>query len=261
MLWKHSGRPGAPYHRRMASMHRLEFLDGVEPFELRFAEPKVALVCGRVNDHVRGLLPGERSGLAQMGDVRRREYSSGRRAARHALEMLDVHGAAVAARGRVPVWPSGIVGSITHSRSLALAMVGRSGDVAGIGVDLELEQRLTDELARRVLLEGEREREAEKARFTMLFAAKEAVYKAVNPLAGEHLGFTDVEISAGATGTYRAALTRPGESKAAVETGGGWFQRVEGHWLCVFLVPATETVPVMRAPPPAVRSPPPADPA
>ncbi|MDE0190764.1 MAG: 4'-phosphopantetheinyl transferase superfamily protein [Gammaproteobacteria bacterium] len=222
----------------MASNHRLRFLDGIEPFRLPFAEPWMALVCGRVDDHAQGLLPGERAGLARMGDVRRREYSSGRRVARHALEMLDILGFAVTARGRLPVWPRGIVGSITHSRTLALAMVGRRRNVAGIGVDLELEQRVTDELARRVLLRRERERVVEKDWSTMLFAAKEAVYKAVNPLVGEYLGFADVEISASTDGTYRAAMTRPGESKAAVEAGGGWFQRVEGHWLCVFLVPS-----------------------
>ena len=141
------------------------------------------------------------------------------------------------ARGRVPLWPRGIAGSITHSRALALALVGRRTDVAGIGVDLESEQRVTDELARRVLLKRERERAVEKDWYTMLFAAKEAVYKAVNPLVGEYLGFADVEISASTDGTYRAAMTRPGESKSAVEAGRGWFQRVERHWLCVFLVP------------------------
>ena len=210
-------------------------LDGIEPFELPFTEPRLALVCGRVGDYARELLPGERVGVGRMGDVRRAEYSSGRRVARQALSLLGVRDWAVTARGRVPVWPRGIVGSITHSRTLALAMVGRRDDVAGIGVDLELERRVTDEIAWRVLLR--RERAVEKGRYTMLFAAKEAVYKAVNPLVGEYLAFADVEVSANADGTYRAAMTRPGESKAAVEAGGGWFQRVEGHWLCVFLVP------------------------
>ena len=195
-----------------------------------------------------------------MGDVRRREYSSGRRVARLALEVLDIRGAGVTARGRVPVWPSGMVGSITHSRSLALAMLGHRRDVAGIGVDLELVGRVTDQLAARVLLDRERERVAEKDWPTMLFAAKEAVYKAVNPLVGEYLEFADVEVSASTDGTYRATMTRPGESKTAVAAGRGWFQRVEGHWLCVFLVPDEGTT-QLRAPPPAVRSPRPANPA
>ena len=213
------------------------YVDGIEPFELPFAEPRVAFACGRVGDHTGELLPGERVGLGRMGDVRRAEYSSGRRAARQALSLLGVRDWAVTARGRAPVWPPGIVGSITHSRTLALAMVGRSNDVAGIGVDLELEGRVTDQLAARVLLDRERERVAEKDWPTMLFAAKEAVYKAVNPMVGEYLEFADVEICASTDGTYRATMTRPGESKTAVAAGRGWFQRVEGHWLCVFLVP------------------------
>lgn len=210
-------------------------LDGIGPFELPFAEPRVVFVCGRVGDHTRKLLSEERIGLERMGDVRRAEYSSGRRVARRALSLLGVRDRAVTARGRVPVWPCGIVGSITHSRTLASAMVGRGNDVAGIGVDLELEGRVTDQIAERVLLP--RERVVEGGWPTMLFAAKEAVYKAVNPLVGEYLAFADVEISASTDGTYRAAMTRPGESKAAVEAGRGWFQRVEAHWLCMFLVP------------------------
>ena len=247
----------------MASTHRPEFLDGIEPFDLPLAESEVALVCGAVDDHTKALLPGERSRLARMGDVRRREYSSGRRVARCALEVLGVHGFALRARGRVPVWPRGIVGSITHSRCLALAMAGRRRKIAGIGVDLESERRVTDQLARRVLLEREREQAHAKDWPTMLFAAKEAVYKAVNPLIGEYLGFMDVAISAGADGTYRAAMTRAGESKSAVDAGRGWFRRVEGHWLCVFSVPGDEAGanPVMRSPTPIVRSPRPATPA
>lgn len=213
------------------------FLDGIEPFELPFGEPNVALACGRVDDHTRELLAAERAGLERMGDVRRREYSSGRRVARHALELLGIRDVAVTTHGRVPVWPSGSVGSITHSRSLALAMVARAGNVAGMGVDLELERRVTDELAGRVLLRRERERSVEKDWRTMLFAAKEAVYKAVNPLVGEYLEFGDVEVKAEEDGTFGAITTRPRRSTATIEAGQGFFQRVEGHWLCVFLVP------------------------
>lgn len=143
----------------------------------------------------------------------------------------------VAARERAPVWPPGVVGSITHSRTIALAIVGRKDGVRGIGVDLERERRVDERIAARVLVRRERENLVEQDWPTMLFAAKEAVYKAVNPLVGEYLEFTDVEVSASADGTYCAAMARPSESKATVEAGRGWFQRVEGHWLCLFLVP------------------------
>ena len=220
-----------------ALMRHLGLWDGIEPFELPFGEPEVAFACGRVGDHTRELFAEERTGLDRMGDSRRREYSSGRRVARQALELLGIRDLAVAARGRMPVWPLGIVGSISHSRTLAMAIVGRSRDVAGIGVDLELERRVTDELARRVLVERERQRLVEEDWRTMLFAAKEAIYKAVNPQLGEYLEFGDVEVSANVDGTFAAVTTRPRESTSTVEAGQGFFQRVEGHWLCVFLVP------------------------
>ncbi|MCE2460051.1 MAG: 4'-phosphopantetheinyl transferase superfamily protein [Pseudomonadales bacterium] len=213
------------------------FLDGIQPFDLPLGEPELAFACGRVGDHAEGLLAAERTGVERMRDVRLREYSSGRRVARHALGLLGTKDRAVTARGRVPVWPTGVVGSITHSRTLAMAMASRTSSYAGIGVDLELEHRVTDELASRVLLVEERERPAGEDWQTMQFAAKEAVYKAVNPLVGEYLSFEDVEVCAREAGEFRAGTTRPRESSAAIESGQGCFQRVEGHWLCVFLVP------------------------
>ena len=213
------------------------FLDGVEPFELPVPDRDLVVVCGRVGDHSSQLLTAERTGVERMGDVRRAEYTSGRRVARRALGLLGIADHPVTSRIRVPAWPPGVVGSITHSRTHALAIVGRTNRVRGIGVDLERERRVDARIAARVLVPGERANLAEQDWRTMLFAAKEAVYKAVNPLVGEYLEFTDVEIIASANGTYRAAMTRPGKSKATVEAGRGWFQRVEGHWLCVFLVP------------------------
>ena len=213
------------------------FLDGIEPFELPALDRGVVVVCGRVGDHSPELLTAERTGLERMGDVRRAEYSSGRRVARGALGLLGIADQPVTSRARVPVWPPGVVGSITHSRTLAMAIVGRTDRVRGVGVDLEREGRVNDQIAARVLVCWERENLAEPDWPTMLFAAKEAVYKGVNPLFGEYLEFTDVEIAASTDGTFCAAMTRPGDSKAVVEAGRGWFQRVEGHWLCVFLVP------------------------
>ena len=218
-------------------MQRVVYLDGIEPFELPFAAPAVALACGRVDDHTGSLLAVEHTGITRMRDIRRREYSSGRRVARQALRLLGMENRPVTARSRIPVWPPGVVGSITHSRSVAMAMVGFEGDIAGIGLDLELQRRVTGQLADRVLLTRERENLAEPDWRTMLFAAKEAAYKAVNPLIGEYLGFEDVEVTADEDGGFSAVTTRPLKSTSALEMGRGYYQRVEGHWLCVFFVP------------------------
>ena len=223
-----------PSTRPVPSQFR--FLDGVEPFSVPVDAIGLVAACGRVADHASSLLPDERIGLERMADVRRAEYSSGRRVAREALGLLGIEDCAVAARGRLPMWPPGVVGSITHSRELALAMVGRVGAVAGIGVDLEQEDRVDAHVAERVLVPEERRRLAEEDWRTMLFAAKEAVYKAVNPLVGEYLAFGDVEVSASKDGTFAAVTTRPRKSSSRIKTGHGHFLKVEGHWLCVFLV-------------------------
>ena len=207
--------------------------------ELPFADREgIAVACGRVADHARSLLPAERVGLERMREVRAAGYSSGRRVARHALGQIGIEDWPVTARGRMPVWPPQVVGSITHSRTLALAIVGPLGRFAGIGVDLELEHRVTSRLAGRVLVEREHRRLAEEDWATMLFGAKEAVYKAVNPAVGEFLNFEDVEVTPCLDGVFIAQTTRPCASEAPVAAGRGYFQRIEEHWLAVFFVPA-----------------------
>ena len=63
------------------------------------------------------------------------------------------------------------------------------------------------------------------------------MYKAVNPIVGEYLGFADVTIEV--TGqTFAAATTRHCASSALVAAGRGFFRRVYGHWLTVFVCPA-----------------------
>ncbi len=250
-VWRlaYHGDP-TPSVRMMAAMPSMRpitppmlLLDGVEPFSLPSAGAGVVAACGRVADHTTSLLAAERVGLERMAEVRRAEYSSGRRVARQALSLLGIEGCSVTARGRLPVWPLGVVGSITHSRTLALAMVGREADVAGIGVDLEQERRVNERVAARVLVPAERRNLAEQDWRTMLFAAKEAVYKAVNPVVGEYLDFGDVEVSASKDGTFTAVTTRARKSTSMIASGRGHFRRVEGHWLCTFLVLPTDSVP------------------
>ena len=218
-------------------MLQAQFLDGLTPFEwplwpLRSGD--LATACGRVADHRESLLPGEQLAAAEVGETRAAEYSSGRRVAREALRSLGIDGWAIGRQGRVPTWPKGVVGSIAHSRELAIALVGRHRHFAGIGVDVERVGRTTRRVAERVLSDRERSRLADDSWRTLLFSAKEAVYKAVHPLAGEFLEFRDVEIAPG-NGRFAAVTTRPCASAAAVAGGEGFFLEVHGHWLTLFV--------------------------
>lgn len=148
-----------------------------------------------------GLYPEEEAVLGPNVTARRRFYFAlGRAAARDALADLGVAPIAIR-RGPAgePVWPDGVVGAITHTGDLAVAIVGWQTDYAGLGVDLErLSPGLSARAARLVCTPAERAwigEEVQTHRGTMLFSAKEAVFKALFPIERIWLGFSDAELA------------------------------------------------------------------
>lgn len=146
------------------------------------------------------LYPAEEVAVARAIEKRRREFIQGRTAARAALARLGVAAGPIpVAESRAPIWPDGVVGSITHCAGLVAAVVAWRRDLAGIGVDAEMADRSTPDIARLVCTAAERQRMAEMPPPgvewpKLFFCAKEAVYKAVAPIAGSWVGFQDVEI-------------------------------------------------------------------
>ena len=180
------------------------------------------------------LLPGAGIGWADPrttppGDVplgaiaaRRAEYAAGRAAAAMAMQALGVPVRPVdMAPDRAPVWPAGIMGSITHARSLALAAVARDG---AIGIDLELSGSVTPDLWDTLLSADERAlAKAEPAFATVIFCAKEAVYKAQYPHTGLLFGFDRLEVTL-TNGTFAARFTAP---TGTIRQGAVW----QGHYV------------------------------
>ena len=135
----------------------------------------------------RPLHPEEASAVARAIPKRRRQFASGRYFARRALHRLAGVSPPIPRgdRGR-PVWPLGFIGSISHSEALAAAAVS-TGPLRGIGIDVEDAQRFARSNPR---LHGKLFTPAERSRTlsrpveaAVTFSAKEAAYKAVNPLA------------------------------------------------------------------------------
>lgn len=133
---------------------------------------------------------------------RRAEFFAGRILALQGLQELGVKGGAVSQDDRRPVWPSGIVGSITHTTGLAAALVARVEGVRGIGVDIEecMTEEVADRIATRIvyptdwsaiedLVQLKKHQQA-----TLVFSAKESIYKCLNPLTGVFFGFEDASI-------------------------------------------------------------------
>ncbi len=158
-----------------------------------------SVVCvGRIRDRTPNLLMAEQPFLVGKSKKRRAEFSSGRYFARQAMTAAGLPPAAVLSReDRSPKWPSGLRGSLTHSRDLVAA--GVSASLSGLGIDLEQSGRLSEKAALRILVDAE----AEKLRTlgadfrwlsTLVFSAKESVYKAIYPTAKLYIGYREVAI-------------------------------------------------------------------
>ncbi len=97
-----------------------------------------------------------------------------------------------------PVMPAGWLGSLSHKRAHAAALVApddRSG--ARIGVDLEDARAPRQPIERRILTPRELAAIADRRDITRAFAIKEAIYKAIDPFVRRYVGFLEVELVEG----------------------------------------------------------------
>ncbi len=132
-------------------------------------------------------------------EKRRREFVTGRACARRALRELGVPAAPIPAGARgEPIWPTGVVGSITHCRGYAACAVAHARDLLALGIDAEPNRALPALVAAQVASGRERDLYCSDAGLhkpRLVFSAKEAVYKAWYSLTGRRLSFEHVRLS------------------------------------------------------------------
>src|SRR5579883_1776392 len=168
--------------------------------------------------------------------ARKTEFLAGRACARRALVRLFPEHAAHAipiGTDRAPSWPPGVVGAITHAHGLAAAAVARASDALGVGLDVErvVPAEMLDPMLERIALRAEldallaKTRMDERALMTLVFSAKESIYKCIHPRVGRYVDFQevlmlDVAPSSGTfTGVLRADLALPELPRGAHLTG------------------------------------------
>lgn len=144
------------------------------------------------------LLFEEEAVVATAGPERRHEFAWGRGCAHIALARLGVAEAPILQGARrQPLWPPGYVGSVTHCVNYCAAAVAHAADILTIGIDAESHAPLPQEIVSSVCTPEELRRlpgEQDIAWETVIFSAKEAIYKAVSVVTGEWLEFRDVEV-------------------------------------------------------------------
>nr|UZH43282.1 TdmX1 [Streptomyces sp.] len=183
------------------------------------------------------LHPEEAALIARAVDTRRREFTTARWCARRALAGLGAPAAPLLPGPHgVPVWPSGVLGSITHCAGFRAAVAARSSTVAALGIDAEPNAPVPDGVLDAIALPDERrhlrelERSWPEVRWDrLLFSAKEAVCKSWYPWTGQRLDFEDASLTFtpddGTSGGFTARVLPPAPRGAALPG------RLEGCWL------------------------------
>jgi 4'-phosphopantetheinyl transferase EntD len=180
------------------------------------------------------LFPQELTSLGDAVEKRRREFITARACARDALAQLGLPPSPIPTGERgEPLWPEGVVGSITHCAGYRACALARSRELAGLGIDAEPDAPLPDGVLEQVARAEERVLLAELARARpaihwdrLLFCAKEAVYKVWFPLARSWLGFADATLAIDPLrGSFQARLLVPTPSAVGIPA------LLEGRWL------------------------------
>lgn len=180
--------------------------------------PYVAVAEGIIADWQTDLWPEEAAYVASACEKRRREFACGRHFARRCLRALGrPDGPLPASPDRLPRWPDGLVGSISHTDTYCAAAVAQADHIAGIGIDIEDLSRFRPELLDYVLSPGDvtssllGSRSDVDRRFgAALFSAKETLYKCLNCQEQVQLDFGDVGIEfIDGSNSFYGRLLRP----------------------------------------------------
>lgn len=189
----------------------------------------------------------ERSFLETLSPARKPTWLAGRIAMHAALHDLGIdHGPIFATHQGAPAMPETATGSISHKRTLAVALAARKLDGLSLGVDIEpvpaqppvpneaawdnrpdISSRvMTPEELARLAAFPERSRRRE---VVLHFSIKEALYKAINPLIGRYVSFQEATVLPHPDGSVEVALAlSKNEGPFAAEAR---WSEIDGHLL------------------------------
>ena len=205
-------------------LNQVEGCNGCFPFFTRYKGNDGMIGFMRVNDHSDALIGSEFEFYRRKRGRAAEAFVSGRRCVRALQKELGLPEFELLPGEFGPIWPSDLVGSISHSRELVAATILR--DTVGVGIDIEYQGRLGIDAARRVATREEYSRYSAVLDFdwTLLFSAKESVFKALSPLARRYIGFQEVELLLDAT-TQSFSVRYFGNT-----IDKGFFEKSEGYW-------------------------------
>lgn len=214
--------------------------------------PASASVKATRGDLDAALFPEEEAVVGQAVEKRQREFTTARACAREALARLGQPPRPILSGPKgEPLWPPGIVGSITHCDGYRACAVAPASEWMTIGIDAEPDLPLPDGLLADIALPEERvllRDLAQRAPGThwdrLLFCIKESIYKAWFPLAERWLGFEDAVVAIDwERQGFAARVLVPGpviDGRELRSFHGGWLA-ADGLLMAAIALPAERT--------------------
>ncbi|WP_341661545.1 4'-phosphopantetheinyl transferase superfamily protein [Vibrio sp.] len=140
--------------------------------------------------------------LGKAVDKRCAEYLAGRIVARKAIERINGTTPQIGThKDRSPIWPQGLIGSITHSDGVVIAAVAEQKHHRLLGIDFEhwMSAQLADELCDQLLDQSEKQLLLQsdlafERGVTLIFSLKESLYKALYPHVNTFFGFDEARV-------------------------------------------------------------------
>jgi len=147
---------------------------------------------------------------------RRAEFLAGRVLARSAFLELDLLPETIPiGLNRAPVWPTGVQGSISHTKKWCAALVTRqAGHFPGVDIEANLSERAIQSVGDTIMdlsehTIAETTGLGRTAAMTAVFSGKETLFKALHPITRKYFGFEAARLHAlSQRDIFRFSLTR-----------------------------------------------------
>ena len=141
--------------------------------------------------------------LTNSVEKRQAEFLAGRHSANLALRTKGIHEQTIAVgQDRCPIWPENISASITHTHNSAICVAAYKKNYHQLGIDLEcwLSHKIIEEIKPSVI-RAQEEKIIKKSllgfdkAFTLVFSAKESLFKSLYPDVGYYFDFKAAAIT------------------------------------------------------------------
>ncbi|MCE6078175.1 4'-phosphopantetheinyl transferase superfamily protein [Agrobacterium vitis] len=133
---------------------------------------------------------------------RKSEFLAGRYCAHRALEAFDIAPHLIGiGEGRSPLWPDGVVGSISHCHGYAIAAAARKDSLLSVGLDVEdiVAPETQRKLSKSIMNDDElfllQQDAPPEMVFTLIFSVKESFFKAAYPFVKAYFGFEAMSVT------------------------------------------------------------------